>query len=234
MDKEILQQYIEGKLDRLQKEKVAEWLDKDAENMQEYLLLRGIYDATLWNGPEHQAISNHGKQIRLLREFLKIAAIFIVAFGCSYYLISKQRKNTEPEVNMQTVYAPEGQRAEVMLSDGTKVWLNAKTSLSFPDQFKGGERRVELDGEAYFEVTKDTTKHFIVSFEDYRVKVLGTEFNVKAYSQNKYFEAALLKGSVEVASNYTNEKIVLTPNTYVYAKEGKLVKTTLWDMDQFL
>jgi len=234
MDKEILQQYITGVLDQQQKEKVAEWLDKDAENMKEYLLLRGIYDATLWNDSGHEPTFSHGKQIRVLREFLKIAAIFVIAFSCSYYLISRQEKNIEPEVMTQTVYVPEGQRAEVMLSDGTKVWLNAKTSLSFPDQFKGGERRVELDGEAYFEVAKDTSKHFIVSSEDYRVKVLGTEFNVKAYSQNNYFETALLKGSVEVASNYTDEKIMLAPNTYVYAEGGKLIKAVLRDMDQFL
>lgn len=234
MNKEILQQYIEGKLDRQQKEEVAEWLDKDEGNMQEYLLLRGIYDATLWSEPGRQSAFGHGKQIRLLREFLKIAAIFIVAFGCSYYLISRPEKSLEPEVNMQTVYVPEGQRAEVMLADGSKVWLNAKTSLSFPDRFEGEERCVTLDGEGYFEVTKDATKHFIVSSGNYRVKVLGTEFNVKAYSQNNYFETALLKGSVEVASNYTNEKIMLTPNTYVYTREGKLIQAALQNTDQFL
>lgn len=233
MEKDTLQQYIEGKLDRQQNEEVAKWLDADEKNMQEYLVLRGVYDATLWNDPEHPSFARR-KQIRLLKDFLKVAAIFIVAFGCAYFFISKQGSSIEPEIAMQTVYVPEGQRAEVMLADGTKVWLNAKTSLTFPNQFTGGERCVELDGEAYFEVKKDTYKHFIVSSEDYQVKVLGTEFDMKAYRQNGYFETALLKGSVEVISNSTHENVILTPNTYVYAKEGKLIRATLKDTDQFL
>lgn len=233
MDKEILQQYIEGRLDRQQKENVAEWLDADEKNMQEYLLLRGVYDATLWSEPEHSSFARR-KQISLLKDFLKVAAIFIVAFGCAYFFISGQGDSIEPEIAMQTVYVPEGQRAEVILSDGSKVWLNAKTTLSFPEKFRGEERRVELDGEAYFDVKQDLSRHFIVSSEEYQVKVLGTEFNVKACHRNNYFETALLKGSVEVMSNCTHEKLILTPNTYVYTKEGKFIQAALENTDQFL
>lgn len=232
MDKETLQHYIEGKLIQQQKEEVAEWLDADEKNMHEYLQLRGIYDAVVWNEPEGQSSFMHGKKIGLWKEFIKIAAVFIIAFGCSYFFISRQ--DNDPAIVMQTVYAPAGQRAEVLLADGTKVWLNAGTSLTFPNQFKDGERRVTLDGEAYFEVTKDESSHFIVSAEDYQVKVLGTEFNMKAYRLNNYFETALIKGSVEVVSNHTHEKIVLTPNTYVYVEDGKFIQAALQDMDQFL
>ncbi len=234
MDKEILQQYIEGKLDQQQKEEVARWLDADEKNMEEFRVLRGIYDAILWNEPEQKSFQLPAKRFRLFQEFLKIAAIFILAFGSFYFLVPRNETIIEPEIEMQTVYVPEGQRAEIFLADGTKVWLNAKTSLSFPNRFTGGERRVELDGEAYFDVEKDTSRQFIVSCKDYRVKVLGTEFNIKAYRQNDYFETALMRGSVEVESALNHEKVLLTPKRYVYTKEGKLMLADLKSIDQFL
>lgn len=210
-------------------------MDADEKNMQEFMLLRDIYDATLWNTPKQEAFLTYGRRTRLLRECLKIAAVFILAFGCFYFLMPEQEDVVEPEeIAMQTIYVPEGQRAEIFLADGTKVWLNGKTSLSFPNRFTHGERRVELDGEAYFDVKKDASEPFIVSCEDYRVKVLGTEFNVKAYRRNGRFETALLKGSVEIISDHTNEKTHLTPGTRVYAKEGNLVLAALRNEDQFL
>lgn len=234
MDKEILQQYIEGKLDQQQKEEVARWLDADEKNMKEFQMLRGIYDTILWYEPEQKSFLFSAKRIRLFREFLKIAAIFILAFGSFYFLVPRNEKFIEPEVETLTVYVPEGQCAKIFLADGTKVWLNAKTSLSFPNRFAGGERRVELDGEAYFDVKKDTSRQFIVSCKDYRVKVLGTEFNIKAYRQNDYFETALMKGSVEIESALNHEKVLLTPKRYVYTKDGKLMLADLKNIDQFL
>lgn len=237
MEKQILQQYIEGKLSQPEKEELAKWLDADQANMQEYLLLRAIYDTTLWNDQkieEEQTIVIPAKRTRLIREFLKIAALFIFALGCSYFFLHKAEVPVEPEIVMQTLYVPEGQRAELLLADGTKVWLNAKTSFSFPTRFTNGERRVKLDGEAYFDVRKEESQHFIVSTQKHQVKVLGTEFNIKAYRQNNYFETSLLQGSVEVTSDDTNQKVTLVPHTYVFEKNGKLTLAPLQNKDQFL
>ncbi len=234
MDKETLQQYIEGKLNQQQKDEIARWLDADEANMQQYRLLRYIYDATIWNAPEARVSFVRKKHVKILWGFLKIASIFILALACSYYLLPKNEKITEPEVQMQTVYSPEGQRTEIYLADGTRVWLNARTSLTFPTRFTKGERRVELNGEAFFDVQKDSANHFIVSAKDYRIKVLGTEFNVKAYHQNNIFETALLEGAVEVISPDTRQKVILDPQTYVYEKDGKLIKAPLSNVDQFL
>jgi len=234
MKRDILYQYIEGTLDQQQNEEVVRWLDEDEMNMQEFLLLRGVYDASLWNDPEPQSSFIHAKRYKLLREFVKVAAIFIFAIGCSYLFLPKSIEFKEPEIVMQTVYVPEGQRAEVFLADGTKVWLNAKTSLTFPNRFTDGERRVELNGEAFFDVEKDMEKHFVVFTKGYHIKVLGTEFNVKAYHQDNYFETALLKGSVEIVSDVTHQRMILTPNTYAYQKEGELVQAVLQNKDHFL
>jgi ferric-dicitrate binding protein FerR (iron transport regulator) len=135
---------------------------------------------------------------------------------------------------MQTVYTPAGQRAEIILSDGTKVWLNAMTSFSFPSQFTGEERRIRLNGEAYFDVREDHSRQFVVCSGDYQIRVLGTEFNVKAYRQNNVFETALVEGSLEVKSSRTKEKVTLFPGSYVYDNEGLLSIGKITYNDQFL
>ncbi len=245
MDHEILQRYIEGNSTQQEKEDVARWLDADEKHMQEFLLLRNVYDVSLWRGKdtfakieeEHSdenGNSNNKRRIKLVREFLKIAAVFLLALGCYHLFLSPGMQIQNTNVALQTVYAPEGQRAEVVLSDGTKVWLNAKSSITFPNDFSGAERLVKLDGEAYFDVTHDDLKKFVVKTDEYQVKVHGTEFNVNAYSNSSVFETALIAGSVEVVSNATAESIMLSPNKKVYAENNKLVLTDLESQDQFL
>ena len=101
---------------------------------------------------------------------------------------------------MQTITVPAGQRINITLVDGTNVWLNARTSLSYPVKFGKNNRQVVLDGEAYFDVTKDKSKPFIVQTDNYNVEVLGTKFDVNAYSETGEFETTLMSGSVKVAS----------------------------------
>ena len=108
---------------------------------------------------------------------------------------------------MQTVIVPAGQRAELLLADGTKVWLNSRSKLKFPDRFQKDARKVELDGEGYFEVTHQEEAPFTVHTSKYDVKVLGTEFNVKAYKDKEQFETSLLKGSVEVSNANKSQTI---------------------------
>ncbi|MDR2811406.1 MAG: FecR domain-containing protein [Tannerellaceae bacterium] len=237
MDNNTLRRYIEGMSSQEEKEKVVQWLDTDEKNMRDFIILRNVYDALLWNGErETTGIKTTGekKKIRFVYECLKIAAVFLIALGCYHVLFPEKQSTQETPVFMQTVYAPEGQRTEITLADGTKVWLNAKTSLTFPNRFSETERKVLLNGEAYFEVRHDESKAFIVAAQEYQVKVLGTEFNVKAYQQTDYFETALVKGSVEVSSYKTGEKIVLTPHHLVYTEKGRLKQVHLPNGDPFL
>lgn len=244
MNHEILQRYIEGRSPQKEKEDIARWLDADEKHMQEFLLLRNVYDVSLWRGTDVFAKGNekhsnenknrdHKRNMKLLWELLKFAAIFLLAIGC-YHLFLPPGIQTQPNVAIQTVYAPEGQRSEVVLSDGTKVWLNAKSSLTFPNDFSGTDRLVKLDGEAYFDVAHDKLKKFVVETNDYQIKVHGTEFNVNAYSNSGVFETALLKGSVEIVSKATAESILLSPNKKVYAENNKLILASLESQDQFL
>ncbi|MDR1884201.1 MAG: FecR family protein [Prevotella sp.] len=246
MDHDILQRYIEGNSSRQEKEEVARWLDADEKHMQEFLLLRNIHDAALWSNKntfpkvkdeEHFNENKNNKKkkkIKAVREFLKIAAVFLLALGCYHLFLSPKLHLSNSNTAFQTVYAPEGQRAEIVLSDGSKVWLNSKSSLTFPNRFAGTDRLVELNGEAYFDVTHDETKKFIVQTETYRIKVHGTEFNVNAYNNSDHFETALINGAVEVVSNSTNKSVMLSPNSRVYAENDNLVLADITSQDQFL
>ncbi|WP_214227790.1 FecR family protein [Pedobacter sp. B4-66] len=118
---------------------------------------------------------------------------------------TKEKKN---QYNMITT--PRSGSYQVQLPDGTNVWLNAASSIRFPTDFTGNERRVEIQGEAFFSVTKNAKKPFIVSVNDAEIKVLGTEFNVMAYQDEKALKTTLVEGSV-VFSNHGGKEVVLKP-----------------------
>lgn len=102
---------------------------------------------------------------------------------------------------INTISTPNGGQYQVMLQDGTKVWLNAVSILRFPVSFSGSARQVELEGEAYFEVAKNTGKPFIVQLKRQQITVLGTHFNVMAYGDERILKTTLLEGSLRVSNN---------------------------------
>lgn len=117
---------------------------------------------------------------------------------------------------MAQVVIPFGKRSNILLSDGTKVWLNAGSKLIFPQKFTGKTRKVFLKGEAYFDVSKNERVPFIVSTDNINVTVQGTEFNVKDNSSDKNLEIVLVEGEVSLKGNsvmnFLNEEIKLSPN----------------------
>jgi hypothetical protein len=100
-----------------------------------------------------------------------------------------------------TVSTPKGGQYQLTLADGSKVWLNAASSIRFPTAFTGRDRVVEITGEAYFEVKHDAAKPFIVSVNDMQVEVLGTHFNINSYSDEAAMKTTLLEGKVRVSRN---------------------------------
>jgi transmembrane sensor len=104
------------------------------------------------------------------------------------------------EGHLNTISTPKGGQYKVILPDGSKVWLNAASSLSFPSAFANlSDRKVRLKGEAYFEVAKDKAHPFVVQSEQQEVEVLGTHFNVNAYNEERRTKTTLLEGSVKIA-----------------------------------
>ena len=105
--------------------------------------------------------------------------------------------------------APLGDKSKIQLSDGTVVWLNAGSVLRYSNHFNTADRVVELEGEGYFEVTKQNGKQFTVKTHEYDVVVKGTKFNVSAYSDDSYITTTLLEGAVEL--NYKEDQIRMSP-----------------------
>lgn len=123
---------------------------------------------------------------------------------------------------LHTIQVPRGGEFSMKLSDGTMVYLNSESDLRYPVQFNGGERRVSLSGEAYFNVEK-SDKPFIVEVDEFEVKVLGTRFNVHAYKGEASFETTLEQGSVEIGTK--SKKMLLIPGEQaVLTSEGELTK----------
>lgn len=129
----------------------------------------------------------------------------------------KDLKNTG-KADFNTLSTANGEQYQIILPDGTKVWLNAATSLKFPLTFAGlSQRKVTLIGEAYFEVYKDKKRPFIVHSDHQDVEVLGTHFNINAYKDEPTVKTTLLEGAVKVNTNY-----VLKPGEqFTINQEGK-------------
>lgn len=182
------------------------------------------------------------KQNRILKKLwlgrIGYAAAILVLVVSSSLLTLWYTQNEEVVFvadEMNTLYTPAGQRACLVLQDGTEVWLNAKSKLIYPAQFTGKERRVKVEGEAFFNVAKDSVKPFIVSAMDVDMKVLGTQFNVYCYPDAGYVETSLLEGSVRVFfSGKEKEGILLKPDQQVTAANGKMVVKPIRLNEHFL
>lgn len=128
--------------------------------------------------------------------------------GSLLYPVNTTRQEGMPVVWQQLV-TPKGMDYKVVLPDGSQVWIGAATSLRFPDTFTGKERRVELDGEAYFEVAADPQHPFVVHTGRTAVQVLGTAFNIKAYKGERYERTTLVYGAVKVSvANNTSSRLL--------------------------
>ena len=140
--------------------------------------------------------------------------------------------NDIPNVMNQLVI-PYGNQSRLILSDNTVVWLNAGSRLVYPTFFNGKTREVLLFGEAFFEVSKNAEKPFIVKTSDIEIKVLGTQFNVSAYAEDKVIQTVLKEGSVEIRRNdatFFDSKLVLKPNQMAsFSKSSN--ETKLYEVD---
>lgn len=134
---------------------------------------------------------------------------------------------------MNQLVIPYGNQSRVVLSDNSVVWLNSGSRLVYPTLFQGKTREVLLFGEAFFEVSKNEDKPFVVKTSDIEIKVLGTQFNVSAYAEDKLIQTVLKEGSVEIRKNNSrlfDSRIVLKPNQMAsFSKISN--ETKLYDVD---
>ena len=147
------------------------------------------------------------------------AAILLCIFSWSIYNLNQPSKT----LTVSTL----AEIKSIQLSDGTYITLNHYSSISFPKKFKNKNREIQLEGEAYFDVRKDKNHPFIVQTGNIYVEVLGTQFNVEAYSNDEIIKTSLYEGSVAINNIANQNKLVLEPNeTAIYNKiEREIIKT---------
>lgn len=142
------------------------------------------------------------------RKAIAVAAVILLLI-VGGYAIWEVKPYLQPETHF-AFEAPYGEKSKMVLSDGTIVWLNAGSTLKYSNRFNAANREVELDGEAYFEVTKHNGATFIVKTGSYDVRVKGTKFNVTAYSDDSFATTTLLEGAVDLL--YKGQAIEMRPD----------------------
>ena len=219
MDRTQIQQYFRGEASEQQILHLLDWVEASEEHRHIFERERMLYDVSLFSEQTVQRHSWRSSWKSISRWVGGVAAAVAVVAGCTWWVL--QRVSSTDAVTAQTVIAPAGQQAQVVLPDGSKVWLNSQSILTYKSNFGAKTRDVSLDGEAYFEVAKDAHVPFNVVTESNRVQVVGTHFNVCAYHGSRRFQATLLEGCVEVFSEGQTEAVArLAPHEYYREENG--------------
>lgn len=172
----------------------------------------------LWKGIETRI-----KPGPAIQHWFRYAAVIILSFALGALLIYLSGVRFH-EPGMASISSPRGQITSLKLFDGSTVWLNSESTIRYSSDFNTGNREVYVEGEAYFEVTHDEKRPFIVHLENSWIKVFGTSFNVKAYPGSGQVEAVLMEGKIGFTGN--NQSVVLEPCERVvfFFGSGEIVK----------
>ena len=227
MQKERLQYLISNLLNNdlltPEKKELTEWLDSadaDDDCMAAWddagYEIDDFIKEEMWGGIKNRIVTEKAlqKSIRLPRLYsvLKVAAMIAVILCCGItaYFIPGNKTCHSSSGQLYSFSVEPGQKASMRLADGTIVWLNSASRITFDEDYNINERIVNLDGEAFFDVAKNPEKKFIVKCNGMEVEALGTEFNVKAYSNDSVITTTLSKGKVKVSS--CDQNLTLLPN----------------------
>ncbi len=225
-----------GEADNEEKREIETWINQSIENRE---LFNALKETWLSSGLEHnpdeydveEAIRQFREKVRFQTEktsakpkiyrLMRYAAILLLAatLPLSFYL---GRKSIFSSESVTTITCATGDKTSVVLPDSSQVFLNSGSKLTFCNNFRKGSRQVSLDGEAYFTVKKDPKNPFLVKTSAITIKVLGTEFNLKAYSNEKTITTTLVSGSLKVTGD--GQSAIIKPNQkLVYSKDEKAI-----------
>ena len=170
----------------------------------------------------------HGsRNTRIVRKISIAASILVlIAAGIFFYADKKEIPVKDDHASKMAVSTKNGSRTNIQLPDGSKVWLNSGSTLTYDKQFGHKIREVVLSGEAFFDVVKDPGKPFIIHTTSMDIKVLGTQFNVKSYANDKLAEASLIHGSIEVSlKKRGSEKFLLKPKEKILVMNDRIIQS---------
>lgn len=222
LNEDIIIRYLENRCSEEDFVLINEWMKEADENAKELFRMEEVYQLGKFPFEEEDLVAKAerrlGKRLEqerqgtqkvfrlrnMLRYAAAMAAVMVLAVGLTYLFRNKAEE-------LVVASAANGQVREMLLPDGTKVWLNQSSVLKYPRTFEGKERHVYLDGEAYFEVARNHEKPFTVKSPAIDVRVLGTSFNIKCRPDNSFAETTLIEGEVEVNDKLDRGKITLSP-----------------------
>ena len=215
---------------------ILDWLDADPENQRQLDSLDFQFNAAVLHMEQPQSEDQSSRRINPFRAFIyagvAAAIALLLAVGNGWYQARQTRLDLE-SLNT-TINVPIGQRIELTLQDGTRVCLNAGSSLEFPNVFSKHDRKVRLSGEAMFDVMPDADCPFVVETYGYDVQVYGTKFNVEADAASAEFSTALLQGSVKVTDRASGAGFFLVPGEKAELVQGKLRRSPITNSDEYL
>ncbi|MDR3141460.1 MAG: FecR family protein [Tannerellaceae bacterium] len=227
--------YFNGEMNRSERLSFLREVNSDKELKEEFIRYRNMgglisladqtKDRIEGNLSYPQFMETYQRKVRrkkisvYLRYAAVIALLFSTAWSASYYFYFYAGKT---EITFNTLSVPAGQRASLLLSDGTEVWLNARSTLTYPSEFGKDTREVKLSGEAYFNVTCNKQKPFLVSSHSLNIKVLGTSFHVYDYVEDDLVNINLVNGSIAISEPGESRSIIMEPNETLHYKNGEM------------
>lgn len=237
--------YLQGRLQGRSLDDFYVWVNENAENKRLFFETKALYEASL---PFHKASEIHDSWLRLLDKrksrqrkrfslLIRIStyaavAMFATAITSIAFVFSSREYGTQ----ITSYVGGNGIEVDVIvLPDGTRVSLGTQTSFSYDSRYGKSERVVQLEGEAYFEVTKEKNKPFIVKTKEQSIEALGTKFNVSAYPTDSLLTTTLLEGSVLLTTQNLLHPTILKPNEqFIYNKKTQLTILQQVDANQFV
>lgn len=227
MNKKQIYKYLDCKTTQAEEAEVLKWISENKENSETFAKIRKEWEMLCLRSDIFEDIPQSNKLRIISRRVspaLKIACSLLLGFIIGYLYIGYSS-----EENMLTIVAPEGNQSELILPDGSKVWINSSSSITYPSEFNQSTRIVELKGEAYFDIAKKEKMPFIVKAGNNNIEVLGTTFNVDFNEEDDILETILYTGSVKIYGNETPDVKILSPSDKIILEKGTIklqTKTT--------
>lgn len=234
---EIIIRYLNASATQEEKVYLLQWLKESENNRSDFVETRDLWlacDVVSDNELEVEIalekfksrILSESKRISVLRErstifYKQVAAACLLLIGIGSWFALRSHFGTQALMVKNQLITADGSKGRFELPDGTIVWLNGNSSLTYLDSFTDGKRDVTLNGEAYFEVTKNKNSPFSIQLGDLAIQVLGTKFNVSNYGTDREIKTALLSGSIKITGTALNKEVILKPDQlFTYSKQS--------------
>lgn len=245
MDEQLLL-YFSEKLPVKERLKLIHRIENDTQLKTEFIHLQNlnaVLQLASHSSDRNESVKHYKKftdrikqnaQKKLFLNIVKYVAIALILIASNIW-VTLYLSDVIMDSTMNTLHVPAGQRAQITLQDGTEIWLNAQSTLKYPSRFSKKNRKVEIIGEAFFDVAKEKNRPFIVSSHDIEIEVLGTQFNVYSYPGTDYIQTELIEGSLRLYEKGSeNESITLKPNEQVVIQGDIMVVNDIINPDHIL